>query len=90
MFSVDETNELKERVRIARQRTIDRLEVMYRPELSTLRDPERNYLLIALEALTDIESWARMRDMHGMSFEEGCAVWIRAIDRMLPATPPDA
>ncbi|MBX9943119.1 MAG: hypothetical protein K2Y40_03475 [Reyranella sp.] len=90
VFSVDETNELKERVRIARQRTIDRLEIMYRPELSTLRDPERKYLLIALEALTDIESWARMRDMHGMSFEEGCAVWIRAIDRMLPATPPDA
>ncbi|OFW97400.1 MAG: hypothetical protein A3D94_17375 [Alphaproteobacteria bacterium RIFCSPHIGHO2_12_FULL_66_14] len=89
LFLVDESEELKLRLDVARQRTIDRFEIMYRPELSTLGDRERKYLLIALEALTDIESWARMREMHGMSFEESCAVWIRAIDRMLPATPPN-
>ena len=87
LFTVEESEELKLRLRIARQRTIDRFEVMYRPELATLGEPERRYLLIALEALTEMESWARMREMYGMSFEEGCAVWIRAIDRMLPPTP---
>ena len=39
--------------------------------------------------MTDIESWARMRDTYGLSYAESCAVWIRAIDRMLPSTPPD-
>ena len=60
---------------------------MYRPELvDALATIERRNLLIALEALTDMESWARMRDMYGLSFDEGCAVWIRAIDRILPPT----
>lgn len=87
-FNVDEDDALKARLRLARNRTMDRLEIMYRPELSTLPETERRNMLIALEALTDMESWARMRDMHGLSFAEACAVWIRAIDRMLPPTPP--
>jgi hypothetical protein len=48
---------------------------------------ERRRTLIALEAITDIESWARMRELYGLSFEEACGVWIRAIDRLLPAIP---
>lgn len=84
---VDESEELKLRVRVARQRTIDRMELMYRPELSTLGETERKYLLVALEAITDMESWARMREMYGLSFEDACAVWIHAIDQMLPPTP---
>jgi hypothetical protein len=28
-----------------------------------------------------------MREMFGLSFEESCAVWITAIDRLLPPTP---
>lgn len=87
IFSVDHDKELKPRVRIARERTIERMEIMYRPELSTLSERDRKHMLIALEAITDIESWARMRELYGLSFEEGCSVWIRAIDRMLPATP---
>lgn len=86
-FNVDEDDALKARLRLARSRTMDRLEIMYRPELSTMPETERRNMLIALEALTDMESWARMRDMHGLSFAEACAVWIRAIDRMLPPTP---
>lgn len=85
--TVDESEELKLRVRVARQRTIDRMELMYRPELSTLGETERKYLLVALEAITDMESWARMREMYGLSFEDACAVWIHAIDQMLPPTP---
>ena len=89
LFNVDENDALKARVRLARDRTIERMELMYRPELSTLSPIERRNLLIALEAVTDIESWARMRDMHGLSFAESCDVWIRAIDRILPPTPQD-
>ena len=80
----------KLRVRISRDRTIERMEVMYRPEFSTLAEQERKYMLVALEAITDIESWERMREQHGLSFEEACSVWIGAIDRMLPPTPPSA
>jgi hypothetical protein len=87
LASVADDEELKLRVRISRERTIERLEVMYRPELATLGEQERKYMLVALEAITDIESWERMREMHGLSFEEACTVWISAIDRMLPPTP---
>jgi AcrR family transcriptional regulator len=88
--SAAEDDELKDRVRISRERTIERLEIMYRPELSTLSDQERKYMLIALEAITEIESWARMREQHGLSIDQACAVWISAIDRMLPPTPQAA
>lgn len=87
VFSVPEDAELRSRVRLARERTVDRLRVMYRPELSTLPERESRHLLIALEAITDNESWGRMREQHGLSFEEACSVWIAAIDRLLPPTP---
>ena len=77
IFSVAEDEELKLRVRISRDRTIERMEIMYQPELSTLSEQERKHMLIALEAITDIESWARMREMHGLSFEEACGVWMQ-------------
>jgi AcrR family transcriptional regulator len=90
LSSVADDEDLKLRVRISRDRTIERIELMYRPELSTLPEQERKYMLVALEAITDIESWARMREQHGLTFEEACAIWISAIDRMLPPTPPAA
>jgi len=90
LANVADDEDLKLRVRISRDRTIERLEVMYRPELSTLAEQERKYMLVALEAITDIESWERMREQHGLSFEEACAVWISAVDRLLPPTPPAA
>jgi AcrR family transcriptional regulator len=64
-----------------------RLMLMYRPELSTLAEADRTALLIALEALTDFESWGRMRERHGLSVEAARDVWFRAIDRLLPPTP---
>lgn len=90
LFSVADDEDLKMRVRISRERTIERMEFMYDAELSTLPEKERKRMLIALEAITDIESWARMRELHGLSFDEACTVWIRAIDRMLPPTPQAA
>jgi len=80
--------ELQQRIRIMREAVVRRLELMYRPELSTLAEPDRRRILIALEALTDFESWAQMRGRHGLAFEDACAVWIRAIDGLLPPTPP--
>lgn len=87
LMSADQDEDLRPRIRLARERTMQRLELMYRPELSTLPERERQHMLIALEAITDIESWARMRELHGLSFEEACGVWIRAVDRILPPTP---
>jgi len=82
-----ESDELKQRVRRARDTTVIRLELMYKPELSTLPAEQRRHVLIALEALTDHESWARMREQHGLPFDEARAVWVYAIDRLLPPTP---
>ena len=80
--------ELRDRVRFIRQAIVKRMELMYRPELEMLSAEERRDLLIALESLIDFESWARMREGHGLSFDEACSVWMRTIDRMLPPTPP--
>jgi len=79
--------ELQQRLRFMRDAVMRRLELMYRPELSTLAEAERRRILIALEALTDFESWARMRFEHALSIEDACVVWIRTIDSLLPATP---
>jgi AcrR family transcriptional regulator len=88
LSSDDASGELAVRIGKSRENTVARMELMYRPELSTLPENERRELLIALEALTDHESWARMREMFQLSFEEACAVWMTAIDRLLPPTPP--
>ena len=79
--------DLKDRIRFIRHAVVKRIELMYRPELSTLGDSERRDLLIALEALIDFESWGRMRESHGLSVEDASAVWVRMIDRLLPPTP---
>lgn len=90
LASQEESEDLRLRVRLARGRTVERMELMYKPELSSVPETERKQILIALEALTDMESWARMREFHGLTFEEACTVWIEAIDRLLPPTPPAA
>jgi AcrR family transcriptional regulator len=79
--------DLQQRIRLIRNAVVRRLELMYQPELSTLLDVDRRRTLIALEALTDFESWARMRLEHSLSIDEACNVWIRAIDGLLPPTP---
>jgi AcrR family transcriptional regulator len=81
------SEELKVRMRRVRDAVRLRLELMYRPELATLGALERQRTLIALEAITDFESWARMRETCGLSVEQAGAVWIHVIDRMLPPTP---
>jgi AcrR family transcriptional regulator len=83
----DISGELRLRVKRGRDTTVGRMELMYKPELSTLSETDRRDLLVALEAITDMESWARMRELHGLSFAEACDVWFYAIDRLLPPTP---
>lgn len=82
--------ELKVRIKLSRERVMTRIELMYEPELATLPAVERRQVLIALEALTDVESWARMREFFGLSFDEACSAWMQVIDRLLPPTPPPA
>ena len=85
--SLSESSELRERIRLVRQLVAMRLEFMFKPELSTLSDGDRRKTLLALEAITDYESWGRMRELYGCSFEQACATWIRVVDGLLPPTP---
>jgi AcrR family transcriptional regulator len=79
--------ELRRHVIKLRERAIERLETIYAPELSTLAAAERRHMLIVLEALLDAESWARMQEFFGLSYDEACIAWTQTIDRLLPPTP---
>ena len=81
------SDELRGRVNLIRELVTGQFEAMFEPELSTLSDVERRHTLIAVEAMTDFESWARMREFFGLSFDEACDVWIGALNSLLPATP---
>ena len=81
-----ESRKLAIRIKRIRAAMVARLELVYRPELSTLSEAERTQLLVALEILTDFESWGRMRESLGLSIEAARDIWINAIGRMLPAT----
>ena len=76
--------ELKARIHVARDHVMGRMELMFASEFAMMPPGERRQILIALEALTDVESWARMRELFGLSIEEACLVWMQAIDRLLP------
>jgi AcrR family transcriptional regulator len=84
----DRIAELKTRVVLVRIANIQRMELMYAPELSRLLERERRHLLIALASLTSFESWDQMRHSHGLSIEGAQDVWRFAIDRMLPLAGP--
>jgi AcrR family transcriptional regulator len=85
--NLHESSELRERIKLVRQLVTMRLEFMFKPELAALSENDRRKTLLALEAITDYESWGRMREQYGLSVEEACAVWTRAIDGLLPPTP---
>jgi AcrR family transcriptional regulator len=81
----DQVAELRTRVVLVRLANIERMKLMYRLELFSLPEPERDQLLIALAALISFESWDQMRHCYGLSMEAGQDVWRCAIDRMLPS-----
>jgi hypothetical protein len=78
-----ESEELAIWIKRIRAAMVARLE-LYGPELSTLSGAERTRRLVALDILTDFESWGCMREGHGLSIEAARAIWINAIGRMLP------
>jgi AcrR family transcriptional regulator len=80
-----ESEELAIRIKRIRDAMAARLELVYGPELSTLCEVEHTQLLVALDILTDFESWGRMREGHGLSIEAARDVLINAIGHMLPA-----
>jgi AcrR family transcriptional regulator len=82
--SLDQDAELRTRVVLVRLANIERMKLMYRPELSRLFEPAREQLLIALATLISFESWDQMRHCYGLSTEAAEKVWRFAIDRMLP------
>ena len=84
-----ESEELVIRIKRIRAAMLARLSLVYGPELSTLSEAERSQLLVALDILTDFESWGRMREGHGLSIEAARDTWINAIGRMLPTVPLD-
>jgi AcrR family transcriptional regulator len=79
--------DLLQRISVIRQLIVMRMEMMFKPELSAMPDSDRKKTVLALEAITAFESWARMRELYGLSVEEASTVWVRVIDRLLPATP---
>jgi AcrR family transcriptional regulator len=86
----EKSPDLNQRIRMIRQLIVMRMEMMFRPELSNVTDDVRRKIMLALEALLDFESWARMRELYGLSFDQASGVWVKAIDRLLPATPAPA
>jgi AcrR family transcriptional regulator len=79
--------DLAQRIAMIRQLIVMRMEMMFKPELATVPEGDRRKIVLALEALTAFESWARMRELYGLSVEQASAVWMRTIDRLLPTTP---
>jgi AcrR family transcriptional regulator len=80
----DQIADLKMRVVLVRLANIERMKLMYAPELATLSETPRDQLLIALAALTSFESWDQMRHCHNLSPEAAQVVWRSAIERLLP------
>ena len=82
-----QVEQLRMRVVMARHGNIARMRLMYRPELETLDEPQREQLLMAMATLISFESWDQMRDCYGLSSDDAQAAWRTAIDRVLPPTP---
>ncbi len=77
--------DLKARVLAVRRANVERLELMYRPELSVLDPAARETFVLALATLTSFESWGSLRDDFGLPWDSALDVWASAIDRMLPS-----
>ena len=83
--SLDELVEFRSRIVMVRLANIERMKLMYGPELSRLSEPAREQLLIALAVLISFESWDQMRHWYDLSMEAAQGIWRSAIDRMLPS-----
>src|SRR5262249_26897205 len=66
--------ELRDRAAMVRSAVVERLRLMYGPELATLAEPERDSLLLALSALISFESWDQLRHSHNLSVQAAQSV----------------
>lgn len=82
----EQVSDIRARVLAVRRANVERLELMYRPELTTLDPKERETLVLALATLTSFEGWGALRDDFGLPWDSALDVWASAIDRMLPST----
>ena len=83
--SLDQDAEMRTRVVLVRLSNIERMKLMYRLELASLREAARDQLLTALAVLISFASWDQMRHTFRLSTEAAQSVWRSAIDRMLPS-----
>lgn len=83
----EQVTNLRARVLAVRQANLERVELMYQPELATLEPPVRKALVMALVTLTSFERWGALREDFGMAWDSALDVWVSAIDRMLPGSP---
>lgn len=83
----EQVTNLRARVLAVRQANLERVVLMYQPELATLEPPVRKALVMALVTLTSFESWGALREDFGMAWDSALDVWVSAIDRMLPGSP---
>jgi len=70
-----------------RQLILKRMEAMFQPELATLSEADSKKTLMALEAVTDFESWARMIELFGCLRRRRGRCGSRPSTRLLPASP---
>lgn len=75
---------LRARIIALRRANIERIELMYRPELALLRDPGRKQVSLTLAMITSFESWDQARRDLGLSVREIEQTWRTAIDHVLP------
>ena len=83
----EQVTNLRARVLAVRQANLERVELMYQPELATLEPPVHKALVMALVTLTSFESWGALREDFDMAWDSALDVWVSAIDRMLPESP---
>lgn len=82
----DSIPDLRARVATARLGNVERIRLVYRPELEVLPRAERDRLAVMLSALTSFESWDQLRGTFGLSVEQAQRAWRDTIDRLLPAS----
>jgi AcrR family transcriptional regulator len=83
----EQVTDLRLRVLAVRRANVERVELMYQPELARLDPPAREALVMAVVTLTSFESWGGLREDFGVAWDSALDVWVSAIDRMLPGSP---
>jgi AcrR family transcriptional regulator len=87
VFNQGNDPEFKKRIELSRQGARAFIQHMYAPELAQLSAGDAARTIKAIEALTEVDAWSRMREVDGLSIEEARLVWAYAIDRLLPPSP---